>query len=158
MPLIWSISGCSIAAIEAIAVRTRESSDRKMSQRKRRTYDRISGIVYGDVHTCVLPEAQETCFTEIMFGVAGVMNVVKGILVTVVRSSLLFVSFLDALPILVRYEARAALCNVLLRLELAGLKCKLEEQANFHGKDTTRHFQLVEKKTGWDLELIRSIM
>lgn len=86
------------------------------------------------------------------------MSVVQGILGTVVLSSLLFVSFLDALPILVRYETSAALCNLLLRLELAGLKCKLEEEVESISKDKTRHFQLVERKTGWDLELIRTIM
>lgn len=84
------------------------------------------------------------------------MSVIQGILGTVVLSSLLFVSFLDALPILVRYEASPSLCNILVRIELAGLKCKLEQEGVLVDKDKTGHFQLVEE-TGWDLELIRTI-
>lgn len=86
------------------------------------------------------------------------MSVIQSIFGTVVLSSPLFVSSLDALPILVRYPASAAVCNILLRLELAGLKCKLERKGDSVGKDKTRQFQLVERSTGWALELIRTIV
>lgn len=158
MPLMWSISGCSIAAIEAVAVRTRSLTGLRAGLRPRQGHGGVVGIAYGQIHKCIVPEAQDTCYTEIMFGIASLMSVVQGILGTVVLSSLLFVSFLDALPILVRYQTSAAVCNILLRLELAGLKCKLEEKHAYVGRDKTRHFHLVERKSGWDLELIRTIM
>lgn len=158
MPVMWSISGLFITAVEAAAVRTRYVPGQKADERSNRARVRVFGNTYGRLHGCILPEAQDTCYTEILFGIASGMSVVQGIFGTVVLSSLLFVSFLDALPILVRYLSSAALCNVLLRLELASLKCTLEDEASVLGKDKTRHFQLVERKTGWDLELVRTIM
>lgn len=158
MPVIWSISGLSIAAMEAAAVRTRRLPGQKADKRSNQACGRIFGNSYGRLHRCILPEAQDTCYTEILFGIASCMSVVQGIFGTVVLSSLLFISFLDALPILVRYLTSAALCNILLRLELATLKCKMEDEASVMSKDKTRHFQLVERRAGWDLELIRTIM
>lgn len=158
MPVMWSISGLSIAAMEAAAVRTRYLPGEKFEERSNQARGSIFGNTYSRLHRYILPEAQDTCYTEILFGIASCMSVVQGVFGTVVLSSLLFVSFLDALPILVRYLASAALCNILLRLELAGLKCKLEDEASVMGKDKTRHFQLVERKTGWNLELVRTIM
>lgn len=148
MPLMWSISRCLIAAIKAVAIRSRDSSGRKINQRRTKVYYGVSEIAHGHIRSCVLPEAQDTCYTEILFGFASVMTIVQGILGTVVLSFLLFVSFLDASPNLVRFETSAALCNILLRLELAGLKCKLEEEVDSIGKDKTRHFQLVESLVG----------
>lgn len=158
MPLMWSISGCSITAMEAVAIRTRHFSSQKVGQRTKQACGGVCDISSRQIHGCILPHAQDTCYTEILFGVASVMSVVQSIFGTVVLSSLLFVSFLDALPILVRYQASAAVCNLLLRLELAGLKCNLEREGHSGGKDQTRHFQLVERNTGWDLELVRTII
>lgn len=47
---------------------------------------------------------------------------------TVILSAILFVSFLDALPILARYGVSSIVCSLLLHLELSGLRYKLREK------------------------------
>lgn len=122
MPLAWSTSGFLVVLVEMLAIRTRNvpgcPQRRWLSWSYRRSEPRLL--------PCILPEAQDGILTEILFGVSNFMSIVQLVLGTSVLSALLFISFLDALPILIRYGASAVICSLLLQLELAGLRCRLE--------------------------------
>lgn len=156
MPLAWSMSGSLIAMVEMLAIRTRCSSQGSTRRCPKQPITRLSWIKCH-LHDSIHPETKDTCITEILFWIANFMSVIQTLFGTAVLSSLLFVSFLDALPILVRYGVSAATCNVLLRLELGGLRRKLEEERASSDEEKTRHFEMVERRSGWDLHLIRTI-
>lgn len=155
MPLAWSTSGFLVVLVEMLAIRTRQVPGCPQRRWLGWSYRR------SEPHSllpCILPEAQDGFLTEILFGVSNFMGIVQLVFGTIVLSALLFISFLDALPILLRYGASATMCNLLLRLELAELRCRFEVTLGAGAREKTRHFQLVEQKTGWGLELIRTLV
>lgn len=75
-------------------------------------------------------------------GLRTLISIVQLVLGKIVLSALLFISFLDALPILLWHGASASICNLLLRIELAGLRYRLEATHGVGARERTIHISL----------------
>lgn len=116
MPLSWSLSGVIPAGVAMIAIRTRRAGTTTMT----------NILSLRDVPGWILSDTVDGPATEIVFWLATFLTVLQMIYGIVVFSSLLFVSFLDACPILLRYGISASICHLLLLVELSAMRIDLE--------------------------------
>lgn len=122
LPLAWSISGFLITLVEMLAIRMRVMPGTP----QRRLLSWLWRQDECRLRPSILREAQDGCLTEVLFGIANFCSIVQTVLGTTILAGLLFISFLDALQIIMRYWASVAICSLLLRLELAGLRLRLK--------------------------------
>lgn len=68
MPLMWSISGCSITAMEAVAIRVRRFSGPKIAQRPKQARGGVCDISSRRIHGCILPQLKTPATQKFYLG------------------------------------------------------------------------------------------
>lgn len=126
LPLIWSLMSIAVHMLGMIGFRVgvpSQSMERVGSAKSRRVIELLES---DDWRRVVL--GRGSMIGEILLwpaSVAGIVHMMFGVLVL---SSLLFVSAVDAIPVLIRYAVSAITCQAIVVLILASMQLDLADQ------------------------------
>ena len=118
MPLGWSLGAVVVHTWSMIAIRLRTKNKHMPAIRSL-----IQSTVFLD-----LPEAGAGVICEVLLWLASLSAVIHLTFGILVLSSLVFISTIEAVQVLVRYAASALMCQFVLLLELAMMRCELSRE------------------------------
>lgn len=125
LPLIWMLVPVAVHIFVALLLRYhRGASKLRRSQFTKLLKNEMSLCLFHKryAHSPPEPATLFQKFQVILFGFAEVLGIIHSIMGTLVFSSLLFVSVVDAVYIFARYAASALVVKLVILAELSGLQ------------------------------------